>query len=189
MAKGLLAAAGEKAEQQKTFVDEENPDEEYELSEEAQAELDAFTDNASIVIHGEQSRDKILSLLQQGDKIEAVANATLLIFKQMEASAQKGGKQFNEITMLYGAAFIVSELVEIGDAAGIFQFSEEEMQAAMQKAMQQYIHEGLRNGRIDPIGLQKELEPLMAEVAPNEFNQAQQIAKQQGFYGGGGNEQ
>ena len=58
---------------------------------------------------------------------------------------------------------MAKELIELGEIAGLFKLTEPERFAAYTLAVQHFIGKGIEDSTIDPVGLQKDVEPLMPE--------------------------
>lgn len=138
--------------------------EEYELSPEQEAQISNYVDNAKILIHKAPGNDRIIHELKRIKNPQAAVAATaVLVHELLTKQMNDNQKQFNTVTLFYGSSALVTELIELGEAAGIFKMSEEQKYASLQLAIQHYLGKGLKEGWIDPVGLQKEVEPLMPE--------------------------
>lgn len=127
-----------------------------------QMQLDAYTDNATLVIYSEESQPAILQSLQsEKEPIMSVAVTAFIVHKKLESSLAAEGEKMTEITMALGAAHVVSELVVLAEAAGLYTLSPEERLEAYKQAVMKYMEAGLKDGSIDPVELQKSIEPLM----------------------------
>jgi hypothetical protein len=137
-------------------------DAEVEMGPAQEAQLEAYRDNATLAVFSEKTQPAILQILQssQGNPTEALGRAAFMIHKRLESS-MKDGEKMTEITMALGAAHLVSELVVLAEAAGLYSLEPEQRLEAFQQALKMYFEEGLNNGTIDPIELQKTMEPLM----------------------------
>ncbi len=163
----------------------ESEGEEYELTPEMQTEVDEFEDNATILIHSEETRDMILQQLgSDPNKVQAVADTSYNVFRKIEASREDSGAQLNEFTMVTGSQFIVNEIIDIGIAAGVFEFEERDRFDAHSEAVKKYVHMGIKQGRITEQGvieLQKQLEPMMQQYTPELYKQGMQVANEAGL--------
>ncbi len=127
-------------------------------------QLEAYKDNATILIFSEKSQPAILQSLQSAENnIESLAQTAMIIHKKLEASLSGKGEKMTEITMALGAAHLVSELVVLSEAAKLFELSPEERLDAYRMALRMYFESGLKDGSIDPVKLQETVEPLMNE--------------------------
>lgn len=135
-----------------------------EITPAQQMQIEAYSDNATIVVFGEKSQNAILQSLQSGNgPIDSVARTANLIHKRLQSSLEKEGEKMTEITMCLGAAHLVSELIVLGEAAGLFEMSDQDRMEAFRQSLQMYFAQGLKDGSIDPVELQKTIEPLMNE--------------------------
>ena len=109
-----------------------------------------------------------------------------------------------EITLCIGEAHLVSELVTLADAAGLYSLNEDERKRAYGQAIQMFFEDGFRiykeqgpdaPGAVNPVEAQKMAEGLLT---PEQRQLGMQMAKENGIsqtqpptglfadYGGGG---
>lgn len=133
------------------------------ISPAQQAQIDAYDDNSTIIVFSPKTQDAILQSLQSGQNpIQSIAITANLIHNRLASSMEQDGKEkMTEITMCLGAAHLVSELIVLGEAAGLFKLSNVEQNEAFRQTVMKYFADGLKNGSINPIELQKSIEPLM----------------------------
>lgn len=133
-----------------------------EISPAQQMQIDAYSDNATLVIFSKESQDAILQSLQTGQNpMDAVAKTANIINKRLQSSLEKEGEKMTEISLVLGAAHLVSELIVLGEAAGLFTMTPEQRLESFRQTLMQYFAAGLKDGSIDPVELQKTIEPLM----------------------------
>lgn len=133
-----------------------------EMSPEQQQQLDAYTDNATMVVYSEGPQKEILHSLQSGkDPIDSVAKTAYTVHKQLENSLSAQGEKMTEITLALGAAHLVSELITLADAAGLYDIPPEDRLEVYRQSLMYYFQVGIKDGSIDPVELQQTLEPLM----------------------------
>jgi len=129
-----------------------------------QMQIDAYSDNATLVVFSEQSQPAILQSLQAGENpIDSVAKTANLIHKRLQSSLEKEGEKMTEITMCLGAAHLVAELIVLAEAAKLFTLENKDRLEAYRHTLMQYFAAGLKDGSIDPVELQKTIEPLMSD--------------------------
>lgn len=139
-------------------------EDEIELGKPQELQLEAYKDNATLVVFSESSQAAVLQQLQAGKTpMESIASTANLIHKQLEASLSETGEKMTEITLCLGAAHLVSELIVLADAAKLYTLNNEERLQAYQLAVKKYFEDGLKNGTIDIVELQKTMEPLLNE--------------------------
>ena len=162
--------------------------EEYEMGPAQEAQYDAYTDNATLAVFSEKSQAQVLQLLQSGQSgVEGVAEAAFRINKQMVATMEQSGEKPTEITLCMGGAHLVSELIALAGAAGLYELSEEERKQAFGMAIQKFFADGFEiyskqgpdaPGAIDPVKTQKTFEALLT---PEQRQYGMQMAKEQGI--------
>lgn len=155
-------------EQQNPAATEEIEDnlvnDEVELGPAQELQLEAYKDNATLVVFSEDSQAAILQSLQTGKSpIDSIAKTANIVHKRLQSSLAKEGEQMTEITMCLGAAHLVAELIVLAEAAKLYTLTEQERLEAFRHTLMQYFEAGLKDGSIDPVELQKTMEPLMNE--------------------------
>ena len=165
---------------------EESP-EDYEFSPEQQDMIDNYVVNAIKIIHSPKSADAIIEALKSINNPQAaVAKTANLVHDMIAMSSEQNGKNFNSVALMLGSSEMIDELIDLGEAAKCFpKLSDAQRYAAHQLAMQHYFGRGIEEGWIDPIALQKDVEPLMPEDMRNrgraimdEMNRPQGRSKQ-----------
>lgn len=129
-----------------------------------EAQLEAYKDNATIVIFSKKTQPGILQSLQSGETpTDSIAKTANSINDQLEPMLEKKGEKMTEITLCLGAAHLVSELIVLAEAAKLYTLNNDERLEAFRQTIQDYFAKGLQNGTIDPVELQKNIEPLMTD--------------------------
>lgn len=135
-----------------------------EISPKMQKEVDAYITGLSKLLHSKNTSGQVVELLKAGPPEETVPSTALLVNKQMEQSIRAKGKKPSLDVLVNAGAFLVGDLLEIGNAAGIFQInSEEQVAPILQSTLQTYIENGLADGSVDPVELQQKVEPLLTD--------------------------
>ena len=159
---------------------------EYEMGPAQEAQYEAYTDNATLAVFSEKSQAQVLQLLQSGQSgVEGVAEAAFRINKQMVATMEQSGEKPTEITLCLGGAHLISELIALASAAGLYDLSEEERKQAFGLAIQKFFADGFEiyskqgpdaPGAIDPVKTQKTFDALLT---PEQRQYGMQMAKEQ----------
>ena len=158
MAAEILPKGGEGGEQYKAEAGG------VDISPEQRDQLENYIDNMMLLIHKQPAADKIIEGLQRVKNPQAAIAVTANEVNEMLLRGfQENGKQYNNVTLFYGSYFLVKELIELGEIAGLFKLTEPERFAAYTLAVQHFIGKGIKDGTIDPVGLQKGVEPLMPD--------------------------
>jgi hypothetical protein len=101
-----------------------------------------------------------------------------MINSMMEQEARKGGRPPSLELLFQAGIVVVGDLIEIGNAKGIFDIQDEqEIGAILQGTMQKYIEKGLKDGTIDPVELQQKAEAMLA---PEDREAALGMAEREG---------
>ena len=142
-----------------SFIDEG----EASLGPAQEAQLEAYTDNATIAVWSEKSQPTVLQLLQSEETpAQSIGMAAFQLHKQLEHGLRQTGEKPTEITLCLGAAHLVSEVVALSEVAGLYTTTNEERAEAFRVAVQKYFEEGIAifthdgpdaPGAIDPVKL------------------------------------
>ena len=133
-------------------------------SPELQRQGDAYITALSHLLHSKETAGSVLEMLRSaGDTAQkSVPYTALAVNKQMEEPARAKGKPPALEVLLAAFQFLVGDLIQIGNAAGLFHVeSQEEIGAILKETLQTYITEGIHNGTVDPVELQEKAEPFM----------------------------
>lgn len=141
-----------------------NQQEQDQLDPKTEKEMQAYVLGLSKMLHSKQTSPKVLEMLKAGQPEQTIPHTAMILNQQMEDAVRAKGKSPSLDTLFAAGQFLVGDLIEIGNAAGIFQLeTEEQIAPIVQNTFQVYIEKGLKDGTIDPIELQKKVEPLMPE--------------------------
>ena len=102
-------------------------------------------------------------MLKSSPPEKSIPQTALTVNTQFEKKAKSAGKEPELQTVLLAGVYLVQDLVEIGNNAGIFEIPTEEMGTYLQATIQEYVQKGLKDGTIDPVELQAAIEPMMEE--------------------------
>ena len=164
MAKGMMQGV---APQENPQVPQENTQvsQDQQLDPKVEREVQAYVMGLSKMLHGKKTQPQVVQMLKSGGPPEQlVPQVALLVNDQMESAVKQKGQKPSLEVLLGAAQFLVGDLVEMGNALGVFQVeTEEQVAPILQNTMQTYIEKGLKDGSIDPVELQQKVEPLMPE--------------------------
>jgi len=153
-----------------------NPDK---LNPKDKQEMDSYVTMLMDLIHNKATSSSILDMLKSGDPNQTVPATALQVNSMAENMvAQSTGSPPTTNALLGGSIYLVSDLIETGNASGIFSITDEgQVTQIFQDTLQQYIHQGIKNGTIDPVELQQSVEPLLS-------NEQRQVGMQIGQQAG-----
>lgn len=128
-----------------------------EVSPEEQAQYDQFVTRAMVMIHHQESRDRVLKALNNPNMTvhESVGRTTAMITKMVENMAAAAKVKLSPDVMFHGAQEIVGDLMEVGRAAGVFKLDDAAAAAETEKAFLSAVKmygEALSQGKNAPVG-------------------------------------
>lgn len=127
-------------------------------SPEEQAQYDQIVSNALTIMapQGSVNPAVVERLRATGDPVEDAANAAVVIMSQVVRSARENGVELSPDAIFHAGKEVVEHVVELAEAAGIHDFSEEEMEMAFFRAVDEYRRWGEASGFVDRKELQKD---------------------------------
>jgi hypothetical protein len=114
------------------------------------------------LIHGKKTRDEVINMLKGGDAIMSVPQAAMTINDMAMDTMNKGGLKPEASVQMVASAYLIDDLIQLGEAAGAFQTQDGDLDHIMEDTYQMYIERGLKDKSIDPIQLQLEAEKAMS---------------------------
>ena len=139
-----------------------------------QKKIDTYTALLMKIMHGKKSRNKVMDMLKNGEPSQSIPATALTVNDIAERTAKV--KDYNVI--LGASPYLISDLVEIGTSAGLFQLVPEQIQQIYQDTLQKYIEAGIKEGKIDPVQLQADVEPMLND---QQRQQGMQIGQEAGL--------
>lgn len=134
------------------------------LSKNEQRKAEAFNSVISKMLHNKKTSGNVVQMLSSAPPEVSLPETTLSIMQHVEGMLSKRGDNPSLNIKLNGGIFTFNELNDIGNEAGLWQLSQEEaFSQYFEATAKRYIEKGLKEGTIDPVELQKEVEPLMNE--------------------------
>lgn len=108
------------------------------VSPEEQQEYELFVDNAIKLMSEPRVAGALRQNLQAEDPVDGLASAAVMVVKRLKDSAKKAGREVNPDVLMHGGAEILEILASTAAKAGIHDFSEEETENALYRAMDLY---------------------------------------------------
>lgn len=93
----------------------------------------------------------------QNTPVDNLASATVQIVLMLEASAEQSGAQIPDEIIFHAGKDLLEELGEVSEAAGIHDFSEEELEGAFYRALDLY---RISSPRVDQQSLSQEFQEI-----------------------------
>lgn len=128
-------------------------------------ELAGFKTLLTKLMHSKQTRDNTMEMLKSGPPQISVPQAALALNQQAEDAMKSRGIKISNDVKLAGSVFLVTDLIELGNAGAEWEGPVDEQEAKLiyQDTLQDYIESGVRKGELDPMELQQQTEPLLTE--------------------------
>lgn len=131
------------------------------VSPEEQAKYEQFLDSALKVIYNVKTKEKILAGLGEGEPVAALASIAAMVASRVTAAAVKAGDRIDPAIALGAMEEIIPDLAEFASEAGAREFSQEEIDGAFIRAVDQYRDTETRNGNIDPQEFAADFDEMM----------------------------
>ena len=135
-----------------------------ELDPKLKKKMEGYQSVMMKILHAKETRGDITKMLSNGPPEQSIPATALQVNKMVEQKVAKGsGQPVEAAVKVAGAVYLVQDLVEIGKAGGMWEqpIGPEASAMILEETMKQYIHQGLKDGSIDPVELQKTVEPMM----------------------------
>lgn len=130
---------------------------------EAQAQYDAFVNNAYKIIYSKESFPQFIQRLQQSaqqDPVEGLASVTALVVARVAESAKRNGQTLPTQMVLKAGMEVMQSLADTCDKAGIHEFAQAEMDDALRRAAKKYAALARESGLVDPQESQERMQVM-----------------------------
>lgn len=141
---------------------------------ELKEEIERFVVKGSKLIHSPDTRDEVVSMLQVKEPIEAVVDVTVGIVQRIDQLSRNEEIELNDVTRAIGGSKIADEVIEVGEASGIFKLDDNQRQLVYAAGTQKYIQGEIEAGRMDPEKLKQSLTKAAQSLPPEMIAQLDQ---------------
>jgi len=144
-----------------------------ELPPKKQEMVDDYSAMMKSMIYSDETHKEVVDMLR-GNPMVTVPLTSNFINQQAENVTKKTSNPVDLEIVLNSSLFLIPELINLGNTAQLFDKpveGEQEFKGVVQKSMQMYIQRGIKDGSIDPIELQQQVEPLMGKDQRNQMLQ------------------
>lgn len=151
--------------------------EQQKIDPKLQKQMDSYIAALMYSMHNPKTSGNVLEMLKSAPPEQSIPYTAIQLNSQVEqAFSKKLGGKVDDSVKLAGAMYLASDLSELGNAAKLWEtpVTEKDVPKMFQGIVTKYIHNGLRDGSIDPIQLQKDIEPLMNDKQRQIGQMAQQ---------------
>jgi hypothetical protein len=110
------------------------------------------------LIHGEQTRDRVLQVVQSApNPIVGAAQAGLVVLQRIEKEIPA-----DDTVLLSAGNIILGEIMTVAEAAGLHQYSEQDRVQVFQQAVKMFVGKEVASGKRDPQQIAQQLQELQA---------------------------
>lgn len=130
-----------------------------------QGQVDSVVAGLMRITHGKETRNSILEQLKTGPPETSIPTTMMMVVSLFEQGASSKNKTIPQDVKVASYVTLVLDLIELSNAAGLSKINLEDQNAVsiiLENSLKKYIEKGLKDGTIDPIALQKQIEPLMS---------------------------
>ena len=150
------------------------------VTPEEQAQFDQFADNMFKLIYtaddkGGQVRPEVLQALQAANEQQAenlkgqaapphiitLATLAVEITQRLDDTAREAGQPLEDSVLIEGGKTVIEELGQVAEAAGIYDYSEDDLSGALAVAADMYRDKAIADGRATEDGLKQEFSGLL----------------------------
>ena len=139
------------------------------VSPEEQKQYDDFVGNGMSMLYAENGLPQIIEALKgDGDPVEGLANALVMLVMRLEDSAAEAGEEISGDVMYHGSVELLEQMIEIAEEAGIHEFSAQDQENALYLALDQYRITRQQQGKLPEETLRADMQQLVdAEQSGN----------------------
>jgi len=141
-------------------------------------DLAQYVAKATTLLHAPETRDAVISMLDNNDQVQKIANVTVFVMQKVDAAARTKGLEIQDSVRVFAAGDIVTQIAEIGNAAKKFSIDKDLVQLALSVAVQDYVNAEVKAGRIDRKKLQVAIEADLRKMPPQKRKEIQQQIQQ-----------
>jgi len=133
--------------------------------------LNEYLANGMKLIHSTKTRDVVLDTLGK----VGLAQTLIPIIEKLDQSASASGRDMPDMVRFIAGFALLNQLAEIGMAAKVGQYGEQELMQAFSEVMADQVDKGIKSGKYDPQEMLK-----VAEDAANKTGLGQKMQGQPG---------
>lgn len=145
---------------------ETGDEEQTNVTPEEQAAKDKFVNNAFLLIYDKKVLPTILNRLNRADSperaVEALADTTAMVVMRLEDSAAKKGRPLSPDILMHGGKEVLEDLADLSARIGIHDYTPEEIEAAVYRAMDEYREVRGKQGGLNQEAINQEFQSVLA---------------------------
>jgi len=117
--------------------------------EDLKADGEKYVAKALILLHSPETRDGVVKMLTGPDPVQRVSNVLVMVMQRVDSEARKSNLEVQDVVKAAAARAIVPEIVEIGEAAKLFNLNPDLELLAFSVSLQDYLKAEIKAGRVD----------------------------------------
>lgn len=120
------------------------------------------------LISSPETRDGIIKMLGSSDPVQSLANTLVMVMQRLDTASRAQGLEVDDAIKVIGANQICQELGNIAAAAKIFTLDADHIELAFSVAIQEYVKNEAKIGRINPEKLRAQIMSGANKLPPEE---------------------
>lgn len=135
------------------------------ITPELQHKMDTYNAALMQIMHNPKTSKSVVEMLKSAPPEQSIPSVALQLTDTVSKSFEKKGTKVEDSVKLCGAMYLVSDLSEIGNTAGLWdkEVTSDQIGPLLTKVLTRYIHSGLRDKSIDPVQLQEQAQDLFSD--------------------------
>lgn len=135
------------------------------ITPELQHKMDTYNAALMQIMHNPKTSKSVVEMLKSAPPEQSITSVALQLTDTVSKSFEKKGTKVEDSVKLCGAMYLVSDLSEIGNTAGLWdkEVTSDQIGPLLTKVLTRYIHSGLRDRSIDPVQLQEQAQDLFSD--------------------------
>lgn len=135
------------------------------ITPELQHKMDTYNAALMQIMHNPKTSKSVVEMLKSAPPEQSIPSVALQLTDTVSKSFEKKGTKVEDSVKLCGAMYLVSDLSEIGNTAGLWdkEVTSDQIGPLLTKVLTRYIHSGLSDKSIDPVQLQEQAQDLFSD--------------------------
>lgn len=142
------------------------------VTPEEQQQYDQFVANGMQLLYNKKAMPQLLQMIAgDGDPVEGLANALVMVVTRLEDSAGEQGTQLSPDVMMHGGTELLEQMADLAEKGGVHEFDEKEMESALYMAMDMYRSTRQQQGKLPEDQLKADMQQLVQADQAGELDQ------------------
>lgn len=132
------------------------------VTEDEQRSYNEFVTNGMEMLYDQKALPDILqSIAGDGNPVEGLANALVMMVMRLEDSAAQQGAELNPDVMLHGSTELLEQMADVAEQAGIHKFEQQQIEEALYTALDLYRNMRQQQGQLPTEQLQSDMDEIV----------------------------